>query len=47
MIEESDKDDVTEIFECDFCGNLRYLSQLVCQNCKKKSCLHHLITCKW
>ncbi len=46
MIEEIDKNDNIESFECDFCTYFGFLSQLLCNNCKRKGCLTHSIQCK-
>jgi hypothetical protein len=46
IVEEIDKNDNVESFECDFCTYLGFLSQLQCNNCKKKGCLTHSVQCK-
>lgn len=46
IIEEIDKNDNIECFECDFCTYYGFLSQLMCNNCKRKGCLMHGIQCK-
>jgi hypothetical protein len=46
MIEEIEKTDTIETFDCDFCTYSGFLSQLQCNNCKKKGCLLHSIQCK-
>lgn len=46
ITEAIDYNDDTEIFDCDFCTHLGFLSQLVCKNCKKKGCIVHNIQCK-
>ena len=46
IIEEIEKNDNVEHFECDICTYYGFLSQLLCNNCKKKGCLTHSIQCK-
>ena len=46
LIEEIEKDDNIEIFECSMCTYFGFLSQLQCNNCNKKVCLSHSIQCK-
>jgi hypothetical protein len=46
IIEELEKNDSQENLECDMCTYFGFLSQMVCNNCRKKGCLHHRIQCK-
>jgi hypothetical protein len=46
MIEEIEKSDIIEKFDCDICTYSGFLSQLQCSNCKKKGCLAHSIQCQ-
>jgi hypothetical protein len=46
IIEEIDKRDTEESFICDFCTKFSFLSQLQCNNCRKKGCINHSIQCK-
>lgn len=46
IIEEIDKDDNKENFDCDLCTYYGFLSQLCCNNCRTKGCLVHNIQCK-
>jgi len=46
IIEEMDKHDNIESFDFDFCTYYGFLSQLMCNNCKRKGCLTHSIQCK-
>ncbi len=46
IIEEINKDDIDESFTCDFCTKFSFLSQLQCNNCRKKGCITHSIQCK-
>ena len=38
IIEEIEKDDNIEIFECSMCTYFGFLSQLQCNNCNKRGC---------
>ena len=46
IIEEIEKNDNIENFECDMCTHFGFLSQLQCNNCKKKGCITHSIQCR-